>query len=177
MHSITTQSAAGHIEHRVLATLRTSTMENELNDAAAAGFRFQAVMGGETAFGGKEVVVVMARTVDGPRYAYRLLATARTSTMQQELSEAAAAGYEYRGQTVFKTALGGDEVVVILERDEAAGTPAFEYRLFATTRTSTLQKELADAGMAGFEVVGLTVSRTAVGGKELVAIARRRKTP
>jgi hypothetical protein len=39
-------------ECRGLATSRTSTMERELNEAADAGFRFVAVMGGETAIGG-----------------------------------------------------------------------------------------------------------------------------
>jgi hypothetical protein len=49
------------IEHKVLATSKTSTMETELNDAADAGYRFEQVMSGELAVGGKEVVVVMTR--------------------------------------------------------------------------------------------------------------------
>jgi hypothetical protein len=107
------------------------------------------------------------------RFGYRLLATSRTSTMQKELQEAADAGYEYRSQTVFETLMGGNEVVVILERDRDAELKSVEYKLFATTKTSTLQKELLEAGTAGYEIVGMTVSKTALGGKELVAIARR----
>ena len=170
------QDESGAIEFRVLATARTSTMEKELNEAADAGFVFRAVMGGDTAFGGSEVVVIMARpeTAKG-RYAYKLLATARTSTMQRELQEAADAGFEYRGQTVFESTFGGDEVVAILERDKEAVGPRSEYRLLATSRTATLQKELAEAGAAGFQVVGMTVAKTAIGGSELVAIARRTK--
>ena len=170
--SATAQSAVGIVEHRVLATSKTSTMEKELNTAAEAGFRFTAVMGGETAFGGNEVVVVMSKGPLTGRYAYRLLATSRTSTMQRELQQAADAGYHYRGQTVFETLVGGDEVVVILERDEAA-SQRFEYKLFATSKTATLQKELLQAGSAGYEVIGMTVSKTALGGTELVAIARK----
>src|SRR5262245_23695652 len=67
---------------RVLATAKTSTMEKEMNDAAEAGFRFAAVMGGDTAFGGSEVVVIMTRTSDRPRLQYRLLATGKTSTIK-----------------------------------------------------------------------------------------------
>jgi len=170
--SATAQTAVGSVEHRVLATSKTSTMEKELNAAAQAGFRFSAVMGGETAFGGNEVVVVMSNSPLRGRYAYRLLATSRTSTMQRELQQAADAGYHYRGQTVFETLLGGDEVVVILERDEA-GSQSFDYKLFATSKTATLQKELLEAGSAGYEVIGMTVSKTAIGGTELVAIARK----
>ena len=33
------------------------------------------------------------------------------------------------------------------------------------------------AGAAGYQVVGTTVGKTAIGGNELVAIARRAKTP
>jgi hypothetical protein len=171
------QAAAGVVEYRVLATNKTSTMEKELNEAAEAGFRFQAVMGGDTAFGGSEVVAVMSRAgnVKG-RFAYKLLATNRTSTMQKEMQEAADVGFEYRGQTVFKSSFGGDEVVCILERDNDAAAELSEYRLVATSRTATLQKELAETGAAGFQVIGMTVAKTAAGGKELVAIARRPKT-
>lgn len=170
------QGGGGTIEYRVLATNRTSTMEKELNEAAEAGFRFQTVMGGETAFAGSEVVVVMSKTGTATgRFAYRLLATNRTSTMQKEMQEAADAGFEYRGQTVFSSALGGDEVVCILEHDKDSREEPSEYRLLATSKTATLQKELLAAGTAGFEVMGLTVAKTAIGGNELVAIARRAK--
>src|SRR5690242_18934698 len=82
-------SGQGAIDHKVLATNKTSTMEKELNEAADAGYRFEQVMGGESAFGGKEVVAVMTR--DGAakgRYGYKLLATSKTSTMQKEMQEA-----------------------------------------------------------------------------------------
>jgi hypothetical protein len=167
------QAGAG-VEFRVLATNKTSTMEKELNDAAEAGFRFQAVMGGETAFGGNEVVAVAMRSgAPRGRYAYKLLATTRTSTMEKELQEAADLGFEYRGQTVFRSAFGGDEVACILERDKDAPVERFEYKLVATSRTGTLQRELAEAGAAGFQIVGMTVGQTALGGRELVAITRR----
>lgn len=168
--------SAETLEYRVLATKKTSTMQKELQEAAEAGFRFGGVMGGETAFGGSEVVVVMSRPAGEAkaRYEYRLLATSKTSTMQKELQEAGDAGFEYRGQTVFKTTFGGKEVVVILERDTEAPKPApVEYRLVATKRTSTMQKELQEAGDAGFEYVGVTVAETLIGGTEVVCILKR----
>ena len=164
------------IEYRVLATLRTSTMEKELNEASQTGYQFKAVMGGETAFGGHEVVTIMARTGEPKaRYRYKLLATSKTSTMQKELQAAADEGFEYLGQTVFNSAFGGNEVVCILERDTDAKTPNSEYKLIATSKTSTLEKELRAAGTGGFEVLGMTVGKTALGGDELVAITRRPK--
>jgi hypothetical protein len=166
---------AAPVEYRVLATNKTSTMEKELSQAASDGFKFTAVMGGETAFGGSEVVVIMTR-LPKARYEYRLLATSKTSTMQKELQAASDAGFEYVGQTVFKSMFGGREVVVLLERDREAPQPKQEYRLLATSKTSTLEKEVKEAGAQGFEVVGMTVGETVMGGSELVTITRRKRS-
>ena len=162
------------VEYRVLATSKTSTMQKEMQEAAEAGFRFGDVMGGDTAFGGSEVVVIMVRDGNAGKYDYRLLATNKTSTMQNEMQEAGDAGYDYRGQTVFKSAFGGKEVVAILEKAPDANVLRYEYRLLATKKTSTMQKELAQAGEQGFGFVGLTVAKTLVGGEEVVAILRRK---
>jgi hypothetical protein len=161
--------------HRVLATSKTSTMQKEMQEAGDAGFRFAAVMGGETAIGGKEVVVVMQKpTTSASKFEYRLLATNKTSTMEKEMQEGSDAGFQYVGQTVFESAFGGKEVVCILERDPSVAAPArHAYRLLATTKTSTMEKELKEAGDAGYVVVGMTVAKTMVGGKELVAITRK----
>jgi len=166
------------VEYRVVATNKTSTMQKEMQEAAESGFRWNGVMGGNTAFGGKEVVSVMSRALgqekEGGRFDYRLMATSKTSTMQKEMQEAGDAGYEYRGQTVFNSMFGGKEVVVILEKDKEATIVRYEYRLVATSKTSTMQKELQEAGDAGFEFVGLTVASTALGGNEVVSILRRK---
>ena len=168
--------AGDPVEYRVLATNKTSTMQKELAEAAAAGFRFGGTMGGSTAGGGNEVVVIMVKAGGAaPRYEYRLLATSKTSTMQRELQDAAAAGFEYKGQSVFSSMFGGQEVVVILERDrESTARPRWEYRLLATSKTSTMQRELSEAGAQGFDFVGITVGSTAMGGSELVTITRRK---
>ena len=163
------------IDYLLLASNRTSTMEREMREAAESGYAFAGIMGGETAFGGSEVVVVMQRVPGStPRFTYRLLATNKTSTMQQELQQAGEAGFSYRGQTVFETTFGGKEAVVILERDnDQVNVERVEYLLLATTKTSTMQKELREAGARGFQYVGVTVADTAFGGKEIVAILRR----
>ncbi len=162
--------------YRVLATSKTSTMQKEMREAGDAGFRFAAVMGGETAIGGKEVVVVMQKSgSNGGKFEYRLLATNKTSTMQKEMQEGAEAGFQYIGQTVFESTFGGKEVVCLLERDTSvANPPRYEYRLLSTTKTSTMEKELKEAGEGGYDVLGMTVAKTMMGGTELVTITRRR---
>jgi hypothetical protein len=172
-------SRADSFDFRVLATNKTSTMEKEMNEAAEAGYRFAYVMGGETSFGGNEAVVVMAKKLeDAPakgRYQYKLLATNKTSTMQKEMSEAGDGGFNYCGQTVYNSTFGGQEVVILMERDREAANARYDFLLLATKRTSTMQKELNGAGQEGYEIAGMTVSKTAFSGTEIVVILRRSK--
>jgi hypothetical protein len=159
---------------RVLATNKTSTIEKELNEAAAQGYVFEAMMAGET-LGGDEVVVVMTRpeSPETQRVRYKVLATNKTSTMQRELDALGAFGYRYKGQSVAKTTFGGRETVVILECDKDDRDSQYDYRLLATKRTSTMQKELNELAGQGFEVKGVTVAKTAFGGEEVLTILSR----
>ena len=161
--------------YKILATSKTSTMQKEMQEAGDTGFRFVAVMGGETAIGGKEVVVLVEKAADDKNtYSYRLLATSKTSTLQKELQEAGDAGFHTVGQTVFESAFGGKETVAIVEKGSAGpNTKRWEYKLIATSKTSTLEKELKEVADAGFQAVDLTVGKTALGGSEIVVITRR----
>jgi len=169
-------TAVAQIKYKLLATKKTSTMQKELNELADQGFRFEGVSGGETSFGGSEVLAIMSKAPDQKgTYKYILLATSKTSTMHKELQEAGDNGYEYRGQVVFKTFIGGDEVVTILEKDPMkTEIVKYEYKLYATKKTSTMEKELNEAGDAGYSFVGVTVGKTFVGGSEVVVITRKK---
>ena len=163
------------VEHRLLATTRTATMEKELRAAAAEGFRLVSFMGGETSFGGDEIVAIVARERDGSgvRFAYRLLATSRTSTMQKELNQAARDGFRFRELSIAPT-LAGHELLAILERPVGAEPPPLqEYRVQATKRTSTLHEELGRAGEDGWTALDVTVSKTMFAGSEVVAVLGR----
>jgi hypothetical protein len=174
--SVSAYAADGPLDYRILATSKTSTMDKELNEGAAEGYRFAKAMGGKTANGGQEVVVAMvkdAAAAGRSTFRYKLLATSKTSTMQKEMQSLADEGYEYVDQTVFQTAFGGREVVVVMEADSSSKRPRSNYRLLATTKTSTMQKELQAAGAQGFVLLGLTVGKTEIGGDEVVAVLRK----
>jgi hypothetical protein len=93
--------------------------------------------------------------------------------MQRELQQWADAGYDYLDQTVFETAFGGKEVVVIMEQDPARTTSTSLYRLLATSKASTMEKELKEAGQDGFLLVGFTVGKTEIGGEKIVSILKK----
>jgi hypothetical protein len=172
-------SAADHsFDYRMLATSKTSTMEKELNEAAAAGYRFSRVMGGKVTNGGQVIIAMVKEpVVPGQEVRkYRLLATSRTSTMQTEMQQLADGGYSYLDHTVFESAIGRREVAVIMELDSLKNQgPYSSYRLLATTRTSTMQTELREAGAQGYALLGFTVGKTGAGGSEIITILRKDK--
>lgn len=145
-----------NLQYKLLATTRTSTMQKEISETAAQGYRI--IVGAPTS--GSEMALFLSRdgTVKDP-YEYKLLATTRTGTMQKELNEAADAGFRLIPSTMIakKQLFGGVEIVVIMER-EPNTKKQYEYKLLATSRTSTMQKEVTEAKNAGFLVVGM-VSR------------------
>jgi hypothetical protein len=137
----------------LLATTKTSTMQKELNEAAAAGYRVI----GSSPTAGSEMVVILEKVATPPQtYEYQLLATTRTSTMQKELSEAAAKGFRLLPKTIIakQQMLGGIEIVMLLEKTPTS-QQHYKYLLLATSRTSTMQKEMAQATDEGYEVVGM----------------------
>ncbi len=52
-------------------------------------------------------------------------------------------------------------------------TDPIEYKLLATSRTSTMEKELNGVGRDDFVFCGITVAETSFGGREVVSILRR----
>lgn len=167
---------AYELDYRLLATSRTSTMERELNEAAYEGFVLVEANGGTTEHGGQELLAVMERDPalePSEPFEYIVLATNRTGTMRRELNDAARRGFVFVSQAVFETAVGGQEVVVVMERAPVEPQPVCEYELLATTRTSTMEDELAQLGRTGFVAKGLTVSETAFGGNEVVVVVER----
>jgi len=145
-----------NLQYKLLATTRTSTMQKEISETAAQGYRI--VVGSPTS--GSEMALFLSRdgSVDEP-FSYKLLATTRTGTMQKEMNELADAGYRLIPSTMIakKQFIGGIEIVMILEKPPRV-KKEYEYKLLATTRTSTLQKEVTEAKEAGYVVVGM-VSR------------------
>lgn len=156
-------------------TASTATLETELNKAAAQGYVLAAMMGGKVP-GGDEVVVVMSRRpAAGSRpLRYKVLAADDASTLRRELDAMGAFGFRYRGRSTAGTSFGGPKGIVILERDAADRDAQYDYRLIAAAPASTLQLELNKLSRLGFEVESLTVSKTALGGNEVVTILSRR---
>ena len=132
----------------LLATSKTSTMQEEMSVAAAAGYRV--LLG--TRLGTGELGVLMEKlATPDERHEYLLLATQRTKTMRKELEAAANQGFRIIPQAM----MGGEsEIVLVLERaPDAMSAP--EYVMLATKKTGKLAKEIREEVDRGFELLGL----------------------
>jgi hypothetical protein len=152
----------GQKEFRFVSTTKVATMERELNELAAQGFRLERV---SKSMLGDDLALLVSReqaaaAEGGPRYEYRAIATRRAGTMDKEIKQAAAEGFELRGLTsMMRPGLGmliGDETAAMMERRVGETKPRFEYQLLSTRREKTLQKELDAAAAAGYVPVEMT---------------------
>ena len=103
---------------------------------------------------------------------YKVLATSKTSSMEREMKDAGELGYRFVAVQGGNTAIGGSEVVVLMEKI-ASDKTKYDYRLLATSKTSTLEKELQDGSDGGWEAVGQTVFKSVFGGDETIGILER----
>jgi hypothetical protein len=144
-------------KYLLLATERTQTMQREIDDAAARGFRVVAASQTD----GDEAVVLLERTTD--KYEYRLVAATRPVTLEREINEAAEAGYHIVKRAVARK---GDELLVLMEKG-SEGPAKMEYQVLATERTGTLQKEILEASSDGY-----TLSALAKKGEHIAILER-----
>ena len=137
----------------LLSTVKTSTMQKELDEASGQGFR---IISAASSCGQSEMVLFLERVTQPPdTYKYRLLATTRTSTMEKELNQAAQEGFRLLPRTITaKEGFLSNEIVSVLEQAPKS-SKRYQYRLLATSRTSTLQKEVTQSEADGFVLVGL----------------------
>lgn len=132
-------------KYLLLATERTRTMQQEIDEAAAHGFRVVAASPTD----GDEAIVLLERSTG--KYEYRLLAASRTETLQREINEAAEAGYRLVKRGVARK---GDELIVLMEKGPEPPARS-EYQVLSTERTGTLQKEIRQASLDGYTLIAL----------------------
>ena len=146
-------------DYLLLETNKPSILQQELDEAAAQGFRFGVM-------NSSGVVMRRERGREGEdRFQYEVLGTKRVSTMQKEMSQFGTEGFRYRGLSYFH-----GEKVVILERDPNQEPGRYEYKLLETDRISNMQKDLNQAADAGFELVAMDGGD----GSRLMSILQRR---
>lgn len=141
----------------LLQTTKTGTLQRELDDAAKRGYKVLDASDDELA-------VFLEKIAQPPNfYEYLVIATSKTSSMEKEVNQAAARGFHVLPQTLSGIdkklfgAFGGtvqSENVVLMEKAPGDATARSQYKLLATQRVSTLQKELTAAYQEGWALCG-----------------------
>jgi hypothetical protein len=153
----------------VLSTKRIQTMEKELDEAAAKGFRVM--------FGGPTMAWDMAlllkrtpETVAAP-YSYKVLATSRMKTMEKELNEISGKGYRLLSRTIiFKQGLFTGELLMIMEH-EPQSNKSYEYKLLAASKETKLHRKVDESVAQGFVPVTMITL-----GEHIVVMEREGRT-
>ena len=151
-------------EIRFVSTTKAGTMERELNQLAAEGFRLERVSKSSM---GDDVAVLVERLpniVNPTRYEYKLVSTLRTPTLEKELLQAADQGFELRGLISFfrpglNALLQGDETAALMERRAGETSRQHDYRMLSTRREGTMRKELDEALAAGFSPLEMVLNQ------------------
>ena len=163
----------------VLDARRISTMQKELDQAAAAGYRVvhadveeleAGIEAGETR-GQKgrdtysrtvtsqeisvpldEMKVTLVRATQPPdSFQYKVLAAFRASTVEKELNKLGAQGFRLIPEAILEKGhlIGSPELVMLLEKSPTSAD-LYNYLVVATDRESTLQKEVNQALKDGY---------------------------
>jgi hypothetical protein len=156
---------------KLVATNKSSTLQTELSQLAARGYRVQ------FASAAKETLVLLEKTPEAKEnLEYIVLATTKSVTFQHELNNAASRGFRLVPRTLIavqKTLLGkavAHEVGAVMGKSVTPG-PQYEYLVLGTKRVSTLAKELAEAVSQGYEIADMMI-----GYDEQVIVLERRRT-
>jgi len=135
----------------VLSTKRIQTMEKELDEAAAKGFRV--LYGAPTEQWDMAILLKRVQETGQAPYGYKVLATSRNKTMQKELNEVAKQGYRLLPRTIiFKQGFFTAEMVMLMEREPKLGR-SYEYKLVSASKETKLHKKIDEAVAQGFTPV------------------------
>lgn len=136
--------------HLILSTKRIQTMEKELDEVAAKGFRV--LYGAPTVSYDMALFLEKSENPERP-FSYKILATSRNKTMEKELNEQAAKGFRLLPRTmIFKQGLFTAEVVSVMER-EFESNDIYEYKLVEAGKETKLQEKIDAARADGFNPV------------------------
>lgn len=154
----------------VLSTKKISTMEKELDEVAAKGFR---VLYGAPTQQYDMALFLERLDKDEEPFTYKVLATTRIKTMEKELNELAAQGYRLLPRTIiFKQGLLTAELVMTMERAPKSNK-AYEYKLIVAEKETKLHKKIDTAISDGFTPVTMII----IGNHVIVTEKESRLTP
>lgn len=149
-------SANSESEYFFLNTQASGTLEKELNQSAAQGWRLLLL---PKALGSSTMGALLKKPLNPEiKYEYKVLAATRIGTLENEFKTAASEGYDFRGIIETARAFIGGETMIVLEREVGQKASRSEYIFLNTKKESTLEKEMDGATSQGYVPMGFTRS-------------------
>lgn len=149
----------------LLVAKRIQTMEKELEEVAAKGFR---VMYATPSYP-YEIAILLGRGQGGETapVRYKLLSSSDTKTIEQELSKAAQQGYRLLPRAIIsKVGFRSVSLVMLMEHDPRSNK-SYEYKLIAANKETQLHKRIDEEKSRGFVPVTMVTM-----GKELIILEK-----
>lgn len=139
----------------VLSTKKIGTMEKELDEVAAKGFRV--LYSAPTQQLDMALFLKRSEGNEENLAAYKILATSKISTMRKELNQFAEKGYRFLPRTaIFKSGFITAEFVTVMER-LANPVYRYEYKLIQGRKETKVHKEI-EAGIAdGYKPITMII--------------------
>ncbi|HMS41055.1 MAG TPA: hypothetical protein PKE69_12570 [Pyrinomonadaceae bacterium] len=139
----------------VLSTKKISTMEKELDEVAAKGFRV--LYGAPTQQYDMSILLKRIENPDSEPYTYKVLATSRLKTMEKELNDLAQQGFQLLPRTIiFKQGFITAELVMLMERAPKSNK-TYEYKLVQGRKETKVHKEIDAAAKEAFYPITMIV--------------------
>ncbi|CAN5354069.1 hypothetical protein BH10ACI1_BH10ACI1_17290 [soil metagenome] len=139
----------------VLSTKRIQTMEKELDEVAAKGFRV--LYSAPTQQYDMSILLNRVSEPTNAPYSYKVLATSRIKTMEKEMNDLAKQGYQLLPRTIiFKQGFITAELVMLMERAPNS-RKTYEYKLVQGRKEVKIHKEIEEAGAQGFVPVTMII--------------------
>ncbi len=139
----------------VLSTKRIQTMEKELDEVAAKGFRV--LYGAPTQQYDMSILLKRVPEAANEAYSYRVLATSRLKTMEKELNDLAKQGYQLLPRTIiFKQGFITAELVMLMEKSPNSKRN-YEYKLVQGRKETKVHKEIEEGEKQGFYPVTMII--------------------
>ncbi len=139
----------------VLSTKKISTMEKELDEVAAKGFRV--LYGAPTQQYDMSILLKRVQLEGGAPFTYKVLATSRLKTMEKEMNDIAKQGFKLLPRTIiFKQGFITAELVMLMERAPKSNK-TYEYKLVQGRKETKVHKEIELGEKDGFYPVTMIV--------------------
>jgi hypothetical protein len=154
--SVWAQPADNAGEYYFLNTQASGTLEKELNQSAAQGWRLLLL---PKAFGSSTMGALLKKPANVEvKYEYKVLAATRIGTLENEFKAAVNDGYDFRGIIETGRVFIGGETLMVMEREAGQKSSRSEYIFLNTKKESTLEKEMDGATSQGYAPIGFTRS-------------------